>query len=206
MKDADLLDDLPAARSLTSLDEPSSGDEALTVVVAPPDSFLGDDSSTPTPMLDSELLDSGNSTPRLLESPSTDSLTGKTSPLVVAQHRPYEDQVSRTSQGSPDNSRDQQADLDSRQPLSPLAKASYSVSYQTTEHAATVPASHAKGLSIFPSSQHDCQPTEHHDNQEDIASYSLSRKSTSTSLESEVGQATAPSSKESDDVYEGTNL
>ena len=119
------------------------------MVVAPPDSFLGDDSATPTPMMDNESLDSGKSTPRFLESPSMDS-----SPLVVAQYRSSDDQIHRTDQGSPDSSNtDQRMESESnRQPLSPLAKSFYS-SQNTEQSAKSAPRS--KGLSIYPSSQHD---------------------------------------------------
>ena len=58
-------------------------------------------------MLDDESLDSGKSTPRFLESPSTDSLTGKSSPLVVAQYHSSDDQIHRTGEGSPDSNTDQ---------------------------------------------------------------------------------------------------
>ena len=156
------------------------------MVVAPPDSFLGDDSATPTPMMDNESLDSGKSTPRFLESPSMDSLTGKSSPLVVAQYRSSDDQIHRTDQGSPDSSNtDQRMEAESnRQPLSPLAKSFYS-SQNTEQSAKSAPRS--KGLSIYPSSQHDCQPEQHTStDEEDIVSYKLSRESTNTSKDSEV--------------------
>ena len=129
------------------------------MVVAPPDNFLGDDSATPTPMLDNESLDSGKNTPRFLESPSTNSLTGKSSPLVVAQYRSSDDQIHRTDEGSPDGSTDQRIESESnRQPLSPLAKSFYSS--QNTEQSTemTKSDSQSKGLSIYPSFQHDCQP------------------------------------------------
>ena len=154
------------------------------MVVAPPDSFLGDDSATPTPMMDNESLDSGKSTPRFLESPSMDPLTGKSSPLVVAQYRSSNDQIHRTDQGSPDSSStDQRMETESnRQPLSPLAKSFYS-SQNDTEQSAK-PAPRSKGLSIYPSSQHDCQPEQHTStDEEDIVSYKLSRESTNTSKE-----------------------
>ena len=174
------------------------------MVVAPPDSFLGDDSATPTPMLDNESLDSGKSTPRFLESPSMDSLTGKSSPLVVAQYRLSDDQIHRTDQGSPDSSMDQRIESESnRQPLSPLAKSFYS-SQNTEESAKLVPRS--KGLSIYPSSQHDCQPEQHSIDEEDIASYKLSRKSTNTSMESEVSSAARSSTEHEHLGYEGTDL
>ena len=154
------------------------------MVVAPPDSFLGDYSATPTPMLDNESLDSGKSTPRFLESPSMDSLTGKSSPLVVAQYRSSDDQIHRTDQGSPDSNTDQRIEAESnRQPLSPLAKSFYS-SQNTEQSAKSV--SRSKGLSIYPSSQHDCQPDQHSTDEEDIVSYKLSRETMKTLTESEV--------------------
>ena len=177
------------------------------MVVAPPDSFLGHDSSTPTPMLDNESLDSGKSTPRFLESPSMDSLTGKSSPLVVAQYRSSDDQIHRTDRGSPDSSRDQQMESDgSRQPLSPLAKSFHSSQNKEQSTEMTKSGSHSKGLSIYPSSQHDCQPEEQHTDEEDIVSYTLSRKSTDTSIEGEVGQAMGPSTEHEHLNYEGTDL
>ena len=156
------------------------------MVVAPPDSFLGDDSATPTPMLDNESLDSGKSTPIIIESPSMDSLAGKSSPLVVAQYRSSDDQIHRTDRESPDSSADQRIEAESSRqsgPLSPLAKTFYS-SQNTEQSAKSV--SQSKGLSIYPSSQHDCQPQQHSTDEEDIVSYKLSRESTNTSKESEV--------------------
>ena len=179
---------------MTSFDETSSVDESLSVVVAPPDSFLGDDSSTPTPMLDNESLDSGKSTPRILESPSTEVIMGKSSPLVVTQYRSSDDQTHRTDDDShEDGCGDRQVDLDCRQTVSPLAKSSYS---SGREHA--VSASQSKGLSILPSSQHDSQPAGSPED-EAIVSYKLSRESTVSSLDS---QSSLPSST----GHEGSNL
>ena len=180
------------------------------MVVAPPDSFLGDDSATPTPMLDNESLDSGKSTPRFLESPSTDSLTGKSSPLVVAQYRSSDDQIHRTDEGRPDSSTDQQIESESnRQPLSPLAKSFYSSQKTEQSTEMTKSGSQSKGLSVYPSSQHDCQPEQHSStDEEDIVSYTLSRKSTNTSIESEVSPTAGPSTKHVIEHlgYEGTDL
>lgn len=191
--DSDILEVLPAARSLTSYDETSSGDESLTVVVAPPDTFLGDDSSTPTPMLDNESLDSGKSTPRFLESPSTDSLAGKSSPLVVAQYRSSDDHIHRTGRGSPDSSVDQTTEIDSRQPLSPLAKSSYSSGRSSAEH--MIPGSQTKGLSIYPSPDHDSQPLDTDSDEDQIVSYTLSNE-----------ESTDNCSKESQGTGEVINL
>ena len=161
-------------------------------------------------MLDNESLDSGKSTPRFLESPSTDSLTGKSSPLVVAQYRSSDDQIHRTDEGRPDSSTNQQIESESiRQPLSPLAKSFYSS--QNTEQSTemTKSGSQSKGLSIYPSSQHDCQPEQHSSTDEEdinIVSYTLSRKSTNTSIESEVSPAAGPSTEREHLGYEGTDL
>ena len=66
--------------------------------------------------------------------------------------------------------------------------------------------SQSKGLSIYPSSQHDCQPEQHSSiDEEDIVSYTLSRKSTNTFIESE-GQAAGPSTEHEHLGYEGTDL
>ena len=203
--------ELPPARSQTSLDEALSSSEELTVVVAPPDHFLGDDSATPTPMQDYESLDSGKSTPRFLESPSLDVLTGKSSPLVVAQYRSSDDQAHRTDQKALDSSSRIEPES-SRPSLSPLAKTVYSSSQSAEQSTTEVnkPGSQSpKGLSIFPSSQHDCQPTEHSStDEEDVASYTLLRESATTSSESEVSLTTGLAAKHErhPDDHEGTDL
>ena len=100
------------------------------MAIAPPNSFLGDDSATPTPMLDNESLDSGKSTPIIIESLSMDSLAGKSSPLnVVAQYRSSDDQIHRTVLGSSNSSAEQRIEAESNRqpgPLSSLAKTFYS--------------------------------------------------------------------------------
>lgn len=161
--------------------------------LAPPDIFLGDDSSTPTPMLDNESLDSGKSTPRFLESPSTDSLTGKSSPLVVAQYRSSDDHVQTSDCESIS---DQHTDSGNRQPLSPLTKASYSSEKSRTE---CISGSQSKGLSIYPSSDHNYQPAKHF-KEEKMVSSTLSREGTAVSLSSEGRPAL------STELYEGTDL
>ena len=187
-----------------------SVDESLAVVVAPPDTFLGDDSSTPTPMLDNESLDSGKSTPIFLESPSTDSLTGKSSPLVVAQYRSSDDHV-HTSDSESTN--DQHSESESRQPLSPLTKASYSSTKSRTEY---ISGSQSMGLSIYPSPDHNYQPAKHFKEEKMLSytlssesttasfSYSLSRESTTVSLDSE--DSPADESLSTAGHYEGTDL
>ena len=192
-------EDLPAARSLSSFDETSSDsvDESLAVVVAPPDTFLGDDSSTPTPMLEDESLDSGKSTPRFLESPSTESLTGKSSPLVVAQYRSSDDHVHTSDSES---TKDQNSETDSRQPLSPLTKASYSSAKSRTEY---ISGSQSKGLSIYPSPDYNCQPAKLFE-EEKMVSYTLSREGTAVSLDSE--DSPADESLSTAEHCEGTDL
>ena len=69
--------------------------------------------------------------------------------------------------------------------------------------------SQSKGLSIYPSSQHDhdCQPEQHSSTDEEdinIVSYTLSRESTNTSIESKVSPAAGPSTEHEHLGYEGT--
>ena len=116
-----------------------------------------------------------------------DSLTGKSSPLVVAQYHLSDDQIHITDQGTPDSSIDQQIEAESnRQPLSPLAKSFYS-SQNTEQLAKSV--SQSKGLSIYSSSQHDCQPEQHSTDEEDIVSYKLSRENTNKYFDREWSQS-----------------
>ena len=155
------------------------------MVVAPPDGYLGDDSSTPTPMLDNDSLDSGKSTPRFLESPSTDVMMGKSSPLIVAQSRLSEEQSHKSDENSSEDlSTNRHVDLDGRQPVSPLAKASYSSGKNYSATAATS-SPRTKGLTILPSARHDSRPTSDSD-EKDVISYKLSRESTTSSFDSEV--------------------
>ena len=148
-------------------------------------------------MLDNESLDSGKSTPRYLESPSTDSLTGKSSPLVVAQYRSSDDYV-HTSDSESTN--DQHSESDSRQPLSPLTKASYSSGKSRTEY---ISGSQSKGLSIYPSPDHNSQTAKHF-KEEKMVSYTLSKESTAVSLDGEASPA--GESLSTAEHYEGTDL
>ena len=70
MEDDELSSEHPSTSSVTS-----SG--RLTLVVAPSDVFLGDESVTPTPGMESEMTgnDSEVSTPRLFESHFFDNMT-----------------------------------------------------------------------------------------------------------------------------------
>ena len=198
------LDALPSATSLNSVGRTEDG---LTMIVQPPDTFLGDESATPTPGMDNDYIgvDSGKSTPRYVDSPSVDSMAGKMSPLVVATQQLLSTDTLTETQESGSTIRD------ALQPLSPLAMDC--VVAATTENStnpgpsntitdsnlkANGSKSTAKVMSIYSSTEHDSKPAQEHRQLESIPSFSLSRMSTSTSLESHSNGASE------DD--EGTNL
>lgn len=178
------------------------------MVVPPPDSFLGDESSTPTPGMDNDYVgvDSGKSTPRYVDSPSVDTMAGKMSPLVAIaqQHSPTSDLQAADGQENGSTLRDQ--------PLSPLAvdsvvatAAENSASLIDTTSDSKVNGSkvNAKVMSIYSSAEHDSKPVREHRDLESIPSYSLSRTSTTISLES---QSNGTSEEGEVEPYEGTNL
>ena len=76
--------------SLTSQDETAGErlDDDLSSIIAPPHTFSGDDSATPTPQLETESVESGTITPRI----SPCDINTPLSPLS-----PYPNQIPRTT-------------------------------------------------------------------------------------------------------------
>lgn len=180
-------------------------EEDETVIVAPPEVFSGDNCATPTPGDFSSHtgsgMDSGTSTPRYSDSLSTESMTGKASPLTMflakaekinskprsssLTHSLQEHQVAKTTSGSSvrDDDDDTRPDLHTKLYIAP--------------HDSPAAKATSRILSILSSSQHNLKPSGTKSSSEDNPDYSLTSLPRHTSsLESES----------LDSVAEGTDM